>query len=167
MFNILCLLVVCVAVSLAVPPRQNTRFQRLQTLPRPSRLVGFQPSFARQQAAEPVPHTLYGPPPQQPPSDAYGPPTTEQTETTTEVPTTAEPTTTEQSQRLKKEKFTEQGAYYIYHPSGLLQRVTYGTRDDVKNMAFSAQLRYHNVEPIREPIFTYDSKTLQLRRLQL
>lgn len=173
MYRKLCCFVLCVAVCGAVvPPRRQ--FQRL---PRPNRL-GLQPSFARQEAApDNVPHTVYGPPPQPeygpPPPQEYGPPppTTEQAETTTEIPaetTTEAATTTEPSaQKLRKEKFTQQGAYYIYHPSGLLQRVTYGTRDDVKNMAFSAQLQYQNVEPIREPIFTYDPKTFVLRRLQL
>ncbi|KAJ3665644.1 hypothetical protein Zmor_001132 [Zophobas morio] len=139
------------------------------------------------QEFSPPPQT-YGPPPTYgPPAQEYGPPeatTTEAQEiTTTELPTTTE-NVVEEAEQLndsqkenevkENEKLTEensavseQGIYYIYHPSGLLQRVIYMTKDDVPNMAYSAQLKYENVEPIREPIYTYDPKTLIFRQLQI
>ncbi|RZC36507.1 hypothetical protein BDFB_009192 [Asbolus verrucosus] len=139
---------------------------------------------ARQQ----LPRFDYGPPPQTygTPAQEYGPPLTTTTEsqetTTTEAPTTTEGgQEAEQLNNLDKENevkenekltdespaVTQQGIYYIYHPTGLLQRVIYMTRDDVRNMAYSAQLKYQDVEPIREPIYTYDPKTFVFRRLQL
>lgn len=124
----------------------------------------------------------YGPPLQEygpPPSEEYGPPeepsttTIEPEATTTELPTTTEANLLEaedlgsgdadlQSENLKN---TDEGVYYIYHPSGLLQRVAYATKDDVEKMAFSAKLKYENVEPIKGPIFTYDPKTYVFKRL--
>lgn len=134
-----------------------------------------------------LPRQEYGPPPQtySTPAREYGPPqatTTESQETaTTEVPTTTENgqeaelnDVKAQNQVKENEKLTEnnsgvtqQGIYYIYHPNGLLQRVIYMTKDDAGNMVYSAQLKYENVDPIREPIYTYDPKTLILRQLQV
>ncbi|CAG9769139.1 unnamed protein product [Ceutorhynchus assimilis] len=54
------------------------------------------------------------------------------------------------------------GAYYIYHPTGLLQKVTYATKDNLERMAFSARLRYENVEPV----YTYDPITYVFKKLQ-
>ncbi|EEZ99119.1 uncharacterized protein LOC100141951 [Tribolium castaneum] len=131
-----------------------------------------------------LPRQEYGPPPQtySTPAKEYGPPgatTEEPQETTTiEVPTTTE-NVQEQLNNSKapvkgNEKLTEdssavtqQGIYYIYHPNGLLQRVIYMTKDDAGNMVYSAQLKYENVDPIREPIYTYDPKTFVLKQLQV
>lgn len=128
----------------------------------------------------------YGPPP----SQEYGPPATEPT--TTEQPTTTEALTTtteaaetttepvdiytpteptsanaveseERSQKLTQNE--EQGIYYVYHPSGLLQRIRYTTNDDQTGMEYSARLRYENVEPINGPIYTYDPETYIFRRI--
>ncbi|CAG9823779.1 unnamed protein product [Phaedon cochleariae] len=57
------------------------------------------------------------------------------------------------------------GAYYIYHPNGLLQKVGYSTKDDVLNMSFMARLRYTNVEAIDGPIYTYDPQSYVFRKL--
>ncbi|KAG5862308.1 hypothetical protein JTB14_008894 [Gonioctena quinquepunctata] len=127
------------------------------------------------------PQSSYGPLPQQygPPEQEYGPPPAEPTTTsepeltTTELPTTtynpdleAEEVgsgdDTQQNEALTNE---DRGVYYIYHPSGLLQRVNFATNDDVKNMEFSARLQYENVEPITEPIFTYDPVSFTFRKL--
>jgi hypothetical protein len=145
---------VCIVAVSAVKPRFNTRFQRQQ-----------------------VPHTVYGPPPQEygPPPQEYGPPPQETTTeaegegTTTEIPTTTESdselvNTTETSGRLTKAG--ERGVYYIYHPTGQLQKVVYSTKKDAKSRAYTAQVKYEDVEPIKAPIFTYDPKTLVLTRLQ-
>nr|CAI5832064.1 unnamed protein product [Callosobruchus analis] len=61
----------------------------------------------------------------------------------------------------------EQGVYYVYHPSGLLQRVVFTTADDSNNQEFSAQLQYQDVEPVAGPIYAYDPNTFVLQRLQL
>lgn len=55
--------------------------------------------------------------------------------------------------------------YYIYHPSGYLQKVEYSTSDNPMQMAFRARLRYTNVEPIKGPIYTYDPKTYVFRTI--
>ena len=145
---------VCIAVVSAVKPRFSSKFQR-----------------------QVVPHTIYGPPPQEygPPSQEYGPP---EQETTTagqeEVTTTEMPTTTEAESELvnstaRPSRLTqggERGVYYIYHPTGQLQKVIYSTKKDPRNRAYTAQVKYEDVEPIKAPIFTYDPKTLILSRLQ-
>lgn len=59
----------------------------------------------------------------------------------------------------------EKGIYYIYHPSGLLQRVVFATRDDLANMEYLANFNYQNVEPVVAPIYTYDPNTLLLQPL--
>lgn len=122
---------------------------------------------------------IYVPPRTYTPAQKYGPPTTTEAEiTTTEYPTT---TTTEVFGRLQdedtsnsddKEKIEEkpeidQGVYYVYHPSGLLQRISYQTENDLRNMAYMAQLRYQNVDPIKDPIYYYNPQTLTLQRIQL
>ncbi|XP_018332225.1 uncharacterized protein LOC108741795 [Agrilus planipennis] len=106
--------------------------------------------------------------------------------TTTENPeieTTTEPESEaireENSHNTKddKEKLSEntkvttpegKGVYYIYHPTnGVLQKVVYSTKNDEKEMALVAQLKYQNVEPIKEPIYTYNPETFVLQPLKL
>ncbi|KAK9878538.1 hypothetical protein WA026_022435 [Henosepilachna vigintioctopunctata] len=118
----------------------------------------------------PYPGPSYGPPPA--PSPSYGPPPSEygppQEETTTESQTTtSSPTTTSNDiEGIDVVKPIKQsGAYYIYHPSGLLQKVMYDTNHDEKNMEFSARLQYEDVEPIKHPIYSYDVKTKQYIRI--
>lgn len=161
----------CSAI-LAEPPRRfNSRF---------SSPIKFQ----RQQAPQSsygAPAPSYGPPAPSygpPPAPSYGPPpassTTETTfTTTTEESTTLNPESEQVPSRLrnrqqnKKKEIVERGTYYLYHPDGRLQRVVYTTKADVQDMGFSAQLKYQNVEPIKEPIYTYDPQTLLLRQIQL
>lgn len=69
----------------------------------------------------------------------------------------------ERSEKLTKKE--DEGVYYIYHPNGLLQKVVYATNDDVEKMAFSARLKYENVEPIKDPIYTYDPETFVFKRV--
>lgn len=55
------------------------------------------------------------------------------------------------------------GQYYVLQPDGRLQKVTYKTEqteEDLKTNGFSARLMYRDVEPIREPIYTYDNNGL-------
>ncbi|KAF7279960.1 uncharacterized protein LOC143191994 [Rhynchophorus ferrugineus] len=166
----LVVLATCALVSLAEPPRWRsaarfTRFQRIEAAPAPA-----SPTQA------PVPHTVYGPPAPAPsygpppPSPSYGPPsndepTTTEAPTTTESPTTSSPAATNTTSSRLRQK-PETGVYYIYHPSGVLQKVRYETNDDVRNMAFSAKLKYENVEPITGPIYTYDPQTYVFQKLQ-
>lgn len=52
------------------------------------------------------------------------------------------------------------GQYYILSKDNTLQRVVYRTeqtKDDNINNGFTAHLRYSLVEPIRDPIYGYDS----------
>ncbi|XP_019872076.2 uncharacterized protein LOC109600371 [Aethina tumida] len=171
------LLITAMVVS-AEPPRRNQfsrQFQRIEQAPyQPSGWKPAGPAFKL--PSEPVPHAVYGPPPQTygPPQQEYGPPVeiTTHEPTTTELPTTTqfneeaetvEPIEGGESQRLQNGQ--EGGVYYIYHPDGRLQRVVYATKDDVRNMEYFARLRYENVEPIRGPIYTYSPDDLVLRRL--
>lgn len=50
------------------------------------------------------------------------------------------------------------GQYYLLQPDGRLQRVTYKTTPNAndKGTGFTANLVYENVEPIRDPIYTYN-----------
>lgn len=204
------LLAVLVAASSAEPPRRNSKFsrqfQRIEQAPyQPSGWKPAGPAFKL--PTEQVPHTVYGPPSQEPPqeygpppqeygpppqeygpppqeygppqpSQEYGPPsseapidiTTEAAEpTTTKIPTTTEineeskTVQPDVSGRLQEGK--QNGVYYIYHPTGLLQKVVYSTKDDARKMEYLAKLKYENVEPIRGPIYTYSKDDLVLRRL--
>lgn len=139
---------VCIFAASAVKNRFNSRFQR------------------QEQTPAPIPHEIYGPPPEE-----YGPPPSESTEagsTTTEIPTSteaeSEPVNGPTSGRLTKGK--DRGLYYIYHPNGQLQKVVYSAKQDPRTKTYTAQLKYEDVQPIREPIFTYDPQTGALTRLQ-
>lgn len=121
---------------------------------------------------------VYGPPPEVPTTTELS--TTTELGTTTESSTVTESSTTElptttiapgnktinKSARLRARKDElNQGVYYIYHPEGLLQRVSYSTKDDEKNMEYTTKLKYHNVEPIKGPIYTYDPKSFAFQRV--
>ncbi|XP_045466608.1 uncharacterized protein LOC123675304 [Harmonia axyridis] len=165
MFKLAVFLSAVISAVYCVP--QNYYFGNYETAPyQPS---GWRPSGAafrlpeRQQALP----TIYGPP-----QPEYGPPepatTTEAVDsTTTEIPTTTEVNTEEnEAENLSEQlKDGEQGAYYIFHPSGLLQKVTFATKDDLANMAYYARIKYEDVEPIRGPIYTYDPETAELKRI--
>ncbi|XP_030762061.1 pollen-specific leucine-rich repeat extensin-like protein 3 [Sitophilus oryzae] len=170
-------LVAYLNVSLAEPQRWQSnsrisRFQRLQAPP-PQSAAPAQPPVPQTVYGPPSPAPSYGPPP--PPSASYGPPsqdpslTTTGAATTTELPATTEPNSesvnaTSASGRLREKPDT--GVYYIYHPSGLLQKVRYETKDDVRNKAFNARLKYENVEPIAGPIYTYDPQSYVFQRIK-
>ncbi|XP_050312922.1 uncharacterized protein LOC126747979 [Anthonomus grandis grandis] len=70
---------------------------------------------------------------------------------------------------LMRDKLMDQesrGVYYVYHPTGLLQKVSYSTENDDSKMDFAAKLKYENVEPIVGPVYTYHPKTYVFKRLQ-
>lgn len=53
------------------------------------------------------------------------------------------------------------GQYYVLGQDNTLQRIMYATSqsdDDRRNMGFSAQLRYSQVEPIRGPVYAYNEQ---------
>lgn len=149
------------------PPPQNN----YDPPPSPQHSYGPPPS-PQNSYGLPPPQNTYGPPNPVygPPPPIYGPPPEESTTTESEITTTEEPTTTEavtQSARLQvKKDLTEKGVYYVYHPEGVLQKVAYSTKEDKANMAYSANLKYENVEPIKGPIYTYNGKTSLLTRIQ-
>lgn len=112
-----------------------------------------------------IPPTIYGSP-----QPEYGPPepsTTTEAATTTEIPTTTEVQTEENIADNLSEKLKDgqEGAYYFLHPSGLLQKVTFATKEDLENMAYYAKLQYEDIEPIKGPIYTYIPETSELRRI--
>lgn len=104
------------------------------------------------------------------PKQKYGPP---EEPTTTEYPTTTDFSNEAVNDRSKNSENLQEsdqgnvGVYYIYHPSGLLQRVEYNTRSDEENKEYVAQLKYKDVEPIKDPIYTYDPNTLTLQQIQV
>ncbi|XP_076253572.1 uncharacterized protein LOC143191997 [Rhynchophorus ferrugineus] len=59
----------------------------------------------------------------------------------------------------------QKGVYYIYHPTGVLQKITYSTRGNRRNNEYRARYKYENIEPIRGPVYTYDSKSAALKRI--
>lgn len=160
------------AMSASADVRPRSTFSANQkTENAPYQPTGWATSGPSFRYSAPIPHSLYGPPTQE-----YGPPPEEPT--TTEAITTELPTTTDQTNSIpgegRNQKLIENqglnsneetGVYYIYHPSGLLQKVAYTTTDDQGNMAFSAKLRYENVEPVSGPVYTYDPDTYVWKRI--
>uniref|UniRef100_A0A182MCV3 Uncharacterized protein n=1 Tax=Anopheles culicifacies TaxID=139723 RepID=A0A182MCV3_9DIPT len=107
--------------------------------------------------------------PQATPAETYGPPEQE------EQP--EEPVTTEQPQVPQDESEDDydedggrtvvavsnsfSGQYYILSPDNTLQRVVFSTMvtdEDRQVNGFSAQLKYSPVDPIRDPVYTYDEQ---------
>lgn len=173
-----CLLIVFfAAAAVAEPPVYSARYSTVSRQgPAEFRPLGVQ--FARQE----VPQVYYIPPDfKYNPAGQGGEEATATTEAdvgraTTEANfnITREPEAEEihvaskSAERLSEGgSFSQQGTYYIYHPSGLLQKIVYATKNDVENMGFTARLRYQDVEPIREPIYTYDPNTFVLQPLEI
>lgn len=136
----------------------------------------YQPSGWRPSGREfRLPEKQVGPRISAAPKQKYGPP---EEPTTTEYPTTTDFPNAKRSdeavngrskiaENLQESDQGNVGVYYIYHPSGLLQRVEYNTKNDEENKEYVAQLKYKDVEPIVDPIYTYDSNTLTLKQIQL
>lgn len=51
-------------------------------------------------------------------------------------------------------KNIDRGLYYVYLPNGKLQRVVYMTSADVPNMAYTARVKYEDVDPVAAPIYS-------------
>ncbi|XP_050315246.1 uncharacterized protein LOC126749577 [Anthonomus grandis grandis] len=118
----------------------------------------------------PAPPASYGPPP---PAPSYGPPPAPQEEpssltTTTEISITTEGNSESVDAVGGGEGHSGKlvnGHYYIYHPSGLLQKVYYASNNDDSRMSLAVKLKYEDVEPIRAPVYTYDPETYVLRKV--
>ncbi|KAL1379283.1 hypothetical protein pipiens_015015 [Culex pipiens pipiens] len=133
---------------------------------------GF-PQFGRQ-----VQQPLQPQQPQQLPAQTYGTPDQD----SEEQPEEAQPTTTvqpesddddDQDQEDQDEQTDDagrtvvavanafSGQYYILGADNTRQRVTYATSqddEDLRNMGFTAQLRYAPVEPITGPVYAYNEQ---------
>ncbi|KRT84179.1 hypothetical protein AMK59_668 [Oryctes borbonicus] len=158
--SITVLFIVAITATNAEAPLRP-RFQRIQQSP-PYPPSGYRPN---------QPFTL--PQRQTAPKPVYGVPekvlTTTENDLTTTVETTTVEVPLEPRQNLKdREELADNvdmGVYYIYHPTGLLQRINYATKNDLKNMAYRAEFKYQDVEPIVDPIYTYDPDTYVLRQV--
>ncbi|GJQ74467.1 hypothetical protein Trydic_g21336 [Trypoxylus dichotomus] len=157
--TVMLLFVAATATNAEAPLRR--RFQRIeQAAPYPP--SGYRPN---------QPFTL--PQRQTAPKPVYGVPEKVLTTTENDLTTTVETTTVEvppeprQNLREREEAVenVDMGVYYIYHPSGLLQRINYATQNDLRNMAYRAEFKYQDVEPIVDPIYTYDPNTFTLRQV--
>lgn len=164
---VLCSAVIGIATS---SPLSVPILSHLSDAPFPSRPSGqlFRlPLRQQKQKQEVQPNLYYGVPPQVLPDTTE---VAEELTTTTEMPTTTEVTLDQLKQQEKQEKnedaekFDQEGVYYIYHPDGLLQRVVYGTK--VEDMGYTARLTYKDVQPIKEPIYTYDPQTLVFSKIE-
>ncbi|XP_050081199.1 uncharacterized protein LOC126568725 [Anopheles maculipalpis] len=107
------------------------------------------------------------------PAETYGPPEQEEEPQQPEE----QPVTTEQPQVPQDESEDDydentgrtvvavsnsfSGQYYILAPDNTLQRVVFSTMvtdEDRQVNGFSAQLKYSPVDPIRDPVYTYDEQ---------
>lgn len=158
--------------------------QSAEQLVQPSYPVaGFRPVGAQFNAAgsttpQQVPQLVFVPP-QTKSSPPQAEATTVKYNTVTEQPFATDNSTEPESEQINVERnkdrltegtddsFTQQGVYYIYHPTGLLQKIAYSTTSDVENMGYTAQLKYQDVEPIKDPIYTYDPNTFVVKQLQV
>lgn len=68
--------------------------------------------------------------------------------------------------RNNKLRNAEGQSYFIYHPNGLLEKVTYSPTNNLQTVAVTAPLRDGNTRIITEPIFTYDPVNFAVQRLQ-
>lgn len=145
---------IVVAISGEAPIRR--RFQRIEQAP-------YEPSGFKPNQPFNLPERQSG---YYYPKPANGFP--EETTTEDDQTTTTESTTAANAKLKEREELAEDldmGTYYIYHPSGLLQKIVYSTKNDLTNMAYRAEFKYQDVEPIADPIFTYDPNTLALRQV--
>lgn len=140
-----------------VSPAEFNRQQPTPFFP-PSSLSQQQTLFAQQQQFPLAdPNNQYGPPPTVVPL----PPTTEiETETETETDEATTEDTSSDGPVIAIANAGTNGQYYILGTDNTLQRVVYATaqtEDDRLHDGFTAQLRYEPVEPIRDPIYAYNS----------
>ncbi|KAF5301840.1 hypothetical protein FQA39_LY10625 [Lamprigera yunnana] len=63
------------------------------------------------------------------------------------------------------DKQIEEGVYYLYLPSGALQKVTYSTSNNFEKMALNAQLQLQNVDPVSGPIYTYNPGSFAFQQI--
>lgn len=132
----------------------------------PSSLTQQPALFAQQQHlpltdASADPNNQYGPPT---PAVQFPPEPEVETETETEEETTDDAPT--EDPVIAIANAGNNGQYYILTKDNTLQRVVYTTgqtEDDLLHDGFTAQLRYEPVEPIRDPVYAYDSQGQLIR----
>ncbi|KPJ03725.1 hypothetical protein RR46_04337 [Papilio xuthus] len=133
------------AMGAAEPPlsrqsRIQSARQRTEEAPYPA--AGFRPATAfelpSREAVAP-PSTSYGAP-----ATSYGAPLATYAAPNTEL---------EEGPKGEAEVVRAEGAYYVLLQDGRLQRVQYRTENDVRNMAYTAQLQYRAEE--RAPLYVY------------
>lgn len=137
--------------------------------------------FSQRQEQEQDPATVYGPPqesqgiypPPSAPEQQYGAPPPQQPEQQYGAPQQQpEPQAPEFQGAVEDNEedaedvsgpaisvanaVSNNGQYYILGEDNVLQRVVYMTARDQSTNGFSAKLKYEPVEPIRDPIYTYD-----------
>lgn len=94
------------------------------------------------------------------PNNQYGPPPSVQSPPDSEVEAETEEATTDDPVIAIANAGTN-GQYYILGRDDTLQRVAYTTtqtENDRLNDGFTAQLRYEPVEPIRDPVYSYNAQ---------
>uniref|UniRef100_A0A182IWI2 DUF4794 domain-containing protein n=1 Tax=Anopheles atroparvus TaxID=41427 RepID=A0A182IWI2_ANOAO len=128
----------------------------------------FQQQVVQPQAEQPAQ--------QQIPAETYGPPEQEP-EQPEELPATTEQTSVQQEDGEDEYDGDDNGPvvavsnafsgqYYILAPDNTLQRVIYSTMqtdEDRLVNGFSAQLKYAPVDPIRDPVYTYNEQGQLIR----
>ncbi|KFB37808.1 AGAP012043-PA-like protein [Anopheles sinensis] len=140
----------------ALPPVGTNVFQQEQQ----QQVVQPQPVQQPQQQATPA--ETYGPPEQEP---AELPATTEQPDVQQEDGED-DYDGDEESGPVVAVANAFSGQYYILGPDNTLQRVVYSTMqtdEDRLVNGFSAQLKYSPVDPIRDPVYTYNEQGQLIR----
>lgn len=156
--------VVCIfAATYAEPPSFHQNFQRNQAFTSGLRAPNPNPrfrGFARQQEQ---PKPVYGPPASNQPSEGYLSPANAAAEQVTGLVLEPEAEQIEVSERLRS---AEAQSYYIYHPNGVLEKITYSPNSNLQTVAVTSPIRTDNSKIIREPIYTYDPSSFLVQRLQ-
>lgn len=172
-YFVIILLSVIVTVNCEPPKGRFGKFQSRFVIPN-QRLV----APARQEQPKPI----YGPPAANQPSNGYVPP--QQNGNNARINAAysppsrqidlienlnfqqIEPDAEQLNVRNSKLKISEGQSYYIYHPNGALERITYSPRNNLQTQAVIAPLRQESTRIITEPIYTYDPVTFVVQRLQ-
>ncbi|KAJ8982272.1 hypothetical protein NQ317_007244 [Molorchus minor] len=158
MFTNFCVFSLVLVAVLAEPPRTNSRFsnhfQQVEEVPvQPVQNVPVPGQFLLFQRLQIVPQTVAAVPQEN--VDVQEKKVENQPETSTRS-TNRNDTELEADQRNSTERAQENEK--LTEARGK-KKVVYATNDDAANMAFSARLKYQNVEPINGPVYTYDPET--------
>ncbi|XP_063217930.1 uncharacterized protein LOC134528323 [Bacillus rossius redtenbacheri] len=182
-------LALAAAAAAELPANYGSPDAQVEAAPYPPsgwRPSGRQFQLPARQSSNYLPPPQYGPPQYGPPEEE----TTEQP-STTELPTTTEVSTEQDGsdeladgnsaagrrQRLqqREREQLDSGLYYVLLPDGRLQRVAYTAGRDAAlsqqlsaqapqqlSNGYYAQIQYHDVEPIRAPIYQYSAPLVRI-----